>query len=190
MSSSPRPCPPSVAERRRGRVTDAFTLPEVALALLVVVGGLLFVLTLAGRVRQRRNCDDYIRDVRAISAAFADYQQQHKVWPPGSSADVALPAELAATLKETSWNAGSPFGGNYGWVAPAPAGTTDHAAGPGWGARGAVTLTAFSPGFPLTLDKSDLLYIDGQIDDGDLTTGRFRTGFNGWPVYLVDAAQP
>ena len=53
------------------------------------------------------------------------------------------------------------------------------------GSPGRITLTAFSPHFPLTLTRSDLLALDRQIDDGDLTTGRFRTGFNGWPVYLV-----
>jgi len=55
---------------------------------------------------------------------------------------------------------------------------------------GAVTLTAFSPSFPLTLVESDLIYIDRKIDDGNLATGRFRTGFNGWPVYLVEALKP
>jgi len=27
------------------------------------------------------------------------------------------------------------------------------------------------------------------IDDANLATGRFRTGFNGWPVYLLEAAK-
>ncbi|MBI2498294.1 MAG: hypothetical protein HYV75_10425 [Opitutae bacterium] len=73
-------------------------------------------------------------------------------------------------------------------MAPEPAGAAASGPGRGWNGRGAVTLTAFAPDLPLTLDNTDLLYIDGQVDDGNLATGRFRTGFNGWPVYLVEAA--
>ena len=166
---------------RRGRRRDrGLVLLELALVLLVAALGLGLGLTLAGRAAHRRNCDNYIRDLRVFSAAFADYFQQEKTWPPGGSADVPLPAQLATTLNGTNWFRGSPLGGNYGWVAPFSA---DAAGG------GVVTLTAFSPSFPLKLDRADLLYIDGQLDDGNLATGRFRTGFNGWPVYLVEAAK-
>jgi hypothetical protein len=173
------------AGQHRWRGTRGVALIEVALVLLIVVFGIGLGLTLTKRVVHRQDCDNYIRDLRVFSTAFANHFQQHKMWPPGSCADVLLPAELTETLRDTNWFKGSPVGGKYGWVAPVPA----DSAGPGreWGGRGAVTLTAFSPDFPLTLDRSDLLYIDSQIDDGNLSTGRFRTGFNGWPVYLVEA---
>jgi type II secretory pathway pseudopilin PulG len=170
------------------RRSGGFALVEVGLALLILALATGLVLTLAGRGRQRSNCDKYVRDLRVFSAAFERYYQQHGTWPPSSEAGVALPPDLTVALKDTGWFEDSPLGGDYGWVAPDPAGG---AVGPGvgWGGRGAVTLTAFSPRFPLTLDRSDLLYIDGQMDDGNLTTGRFRTGFNGWPVFLVEAAK-
>lgn len=188
MRSQRQNSPGLVWRHRRGR-TRGFALLEVAFALLIMVLGASLVLLLAGRSQQRRNCDNYIQDLRVFSAAFADYHQQHNTWPPASFANAALPAEISQTLKDTNWLKGSPVGGNYGWVAPDPASTADHGPGRGWGGRGAVTLTAFAPGFPLGLNQSDLLYIDGQIDDGNLATGRFRTGFNGWPVYLVEAAK-
>lgn len=177
----------SVAWRRRGGRLRGFVLLEVGFALLVVVLGAGLVLTLAGRFQQRRNCDHYIQDLRIFSTAFEDHFQQRKTWPPASNAETALPPDIAEALKDTNWLKGSPFGGSYGWVAPEPAG----GGGPGreWRGRGAVTLTAFSPSFPLSLHQADLLYIDGQIDDGNLATGRFRTGFNGWPVFLVEAAK-
>ena len=80
-----------------------------------------------------------------------------------------MPRGMEKALGETNWAGGSPFGGNYGWDS-----------------RGLVVLTAFSPSFPLTLTRADLLEIDRRIDDGDLATGRFRTGFNGWPVYQIE----
>ena len=182
MSAQPQNLPELNPHRpRRG-----FTLLEVALAVLVLLLSLVFALTVAGRVRQRRNCDNYIRDLRIFSAAFAGYYQQHKSWPPSSSAESALPPDLARTLRATPWFAGSRFGGNYGWIAPDPA--AGRGPGHAWGDRGALTLTAFSPRPPLTLSAADLLYIDRQLDDANLATGRFRTGFNGWPVYLVEAA--
>ncbi len=177
--SVPRESSTRVAWRRGG-----FVLIEVALVLLVGLLGAGLVLLLAGRFQQRGNCERYIHDLRIFSAAFADHFQQRQAWPATSGTGTTLPAELAETLRETNWFKGSSFGGTYGWVAPQPAG--GGGPGPGWGGRGAVTLTAFAPGFPLTLRPVELLRIDRQIDDGNLATGRFRAGFNGWPVFLVE----
>lgn len=179
----------NVIWRCRGQRQRGFTLVEIALVLLVMVLSAGLVVTWAGRFQQRRNCDRYIQDLRVISAAFSSYYQQHNAWPPATATDVALPPDLAEALKKTNWHESSPFGGRYEWVAPDPAGAVGNGPGHGWGGRGAVILTAFSPSFPLTLEKTDLLYIDAQIDDGDLTTGEFRTGFNGWPVFLIGAAK-
>ena len=54
--------------------------------------------------------------------------------------------------------------------------------------NGAIIVTAFFPQAPLALSRADLLRIDAQLDDGNLATGRFRTGFNGWPVYTLEPA--
>ena len=70
---------------------------------------------------------------------------------------------------ESNWAEGSPFGGSYGWDG-----------------RGGILVTAFSPGFPLALTRAELREIDRRLDDGNLGTGRFRSGFNGWPVYQVE----
>ncbi len=165
-----------------------FAPPEIALALLVIALTAVLILTLAGWMRQRRGCDQYIRDLGDFSAVFQGYHRQHDSWPPSGSADVALPPALRRALQATNWFKGSPFGGKYAWVAPDPASAAGH--GPGrWGGRGAITLGAFSPDPPLAMDQAALLYIDRQLDDGNLETGRFRTGFNGWPVFLVEAAR-
>jgi type II secretory pathway pseudopilin PulG len=120
-----------------------------------------------GRFRQQARCSRFISDIRGFAAAFENVRRQSGQWP-------ATPEGAGPSLAR-SWRDGSPFGGEYGWVPPA---RSDGA--------GSITLTAFSPGFPLLLSIADLRRIDARMDDGNLATGRFRTGFNGWPVYLVE----
>lgn len=151
----------------RGRA-PGFTQPEVLLGLLVLVLAAALVFTVLGRARQNANRERFIADLQAFATIFQAYQQQHRVWPPSTHGEAALPPVVAHALEDTHWGDGSPFGGSYGWDS-----------------RGAVVLTAFAPAFPLELTRADLLAIDRQMDDGDLATGRLRTGFNGWPVYLV-----
>ncbi|MBI2496989.1 MAG: hypothetical protein HYV75_03370 [Opitutae bacterium] len=79
--------------------------------LIVILGAGLFLASVA-RIRQRRNCAGYIHDLRVFSAAFGGYYQRRHAWPPASSADLALPPELAQALEGSNWLKGSPFGGN------------------------------------------------------------------------------
>ena len=186
---SPRPISPSFSRPSRPGRTRGFTLPELSLAALVLVLAAGLILSGMDRLRQRRNRADFVQDLRAIAAVFEDYHRQNNRWPPSSSAEIALPPALARAFAATAWAKGSPFGGDYAWIAPEPAGTLGHDLARSWGGRGVVTLTAFVPQFPLTLTRADLQRIDRLIDDANLATGRFRTGFNGWPVYLLEAAK-
>jgi type II secretory pathway pseudopilin PulG len=183
----PRPIFPVCYRHSRDRRTSGSTLPELLLAALVLLLAAGLALTGMDRLQRRRNCDIYVQDLRDIAEVFAGYHRQNNRWPPSSSAEIALPPDLARALAATAWSKGSPFGGSYAWVAPDPAAGHDLARS--WGGRGAVTLTAFVPQLPLLLTRADLLRIDRSIDDANLATGRFRTGFNGWPVFLLEAAK-
>jgi type II secretory pathway pseudopilin PulG len=175
----------SSTDGRRSRRPGAggFALVEVGLALLIVVLAAGLGFDLLGRVQQRRRCDQFVADLREFAAAFQSYARQHEAGTSAGTDDAALPASMEDLLQDTNWRKGSPFGGSYGWVPPDSA--NPPADGSGRGRAGAIALTAFAPSFPLTLTKRDLRYIDASIDDGNLATGRFRTGFNGWPIYLV-----
>ena len=155
--------------------------------MLILVLGVVLALMVIQKIQHRARCDELIADLRAISTAFQSYHQQQATWPAASNEGVAPPHGLESLLKETNWLKGTPFGGSYGWVPPDPSPEPSHEADRGWAGSGTITLTAFSPSFPLTLSRADLVYIDAQIDDGNLATGRFRTGFNGWPIFLVKA---
>lgn len=152
-----------------GRASGAFTLTEFLLALSVLVLASVLLFSVLGRMRRGAQREKLGADLRGLAAAFEKYHVENGRWP-GSP-------EKAAQMIEALLPEAPPFGGHYGWVPP--------------GARGRpamIELTAYSPDFPLTLSAADLREIDRLVDDGDLAAGRFRTAFNGWPVYLVEAS--
>lgn len=162
MHASWRSASPAAAARRQ----RGFSTAEALLALLVLALAGALVLAVAGRFRQRLRCDRFIAELRAHATALEGHHRRHGAWP-------ATAAEVADLRTNPAWARGSPFGGAYGWSAPAS------------GRPGRITLTAFAPHPPLALSPADLRYIDARLDDGDPAGGRFRAGFNGWPVYLV-----
>lgn len=141
----------------------------VELLLFLLVLGLAAAVLVAGlgRLRHHGRVEQLGTELQIFAKVFEQARVASGRWP-------ATPGTVVAPLRDSAWGKGSPFGGQYGWLPPGPAGQA-----------GMITLTAFAPAFPLALTRADLLEIDRRIDDGDLATGRFRTGFNGWPVYLV-----
>ena len=148
-----------------GRCRGSLAL-EMMLVLVTIALGAWLVVEVVARVQQRRRTALFAAELRELAAMI---QRQ----PPRVTVDAAA---LAAALGETSWSKGSAIGGSYEWL-PARGGARG---------LGAIAVTAFAPSFPLKASRADLLRIDEEVDDGDLATGRFRTGFNGWPVYRVD----
>lgn len=150
-----------------GRAARGYTLGELLLGLLVA--GLALALLLAGlaRLAHRHRCAQLGADLRTFAAAFEKHHAETGRWP-------ATAEEVGAPLRDRGWFNGSPVGGSYGWSPPGAAGQP-----------GRISLTAFHPAFPLAITQAELLELDRRIDDGDLATGRFRTGFNGWPVYFT-----
>jgi len=153
--------------RVRRRDVRGLVLVEVLLILLVLGLAVTLLFTALGRIRHHARLERFGTELKGYAAAMELARAERGGrWP-------ATAEEAGPRLMEGGWMDGSDFGGEDGWVPPAA------------GRPGMITLTAFAPGFPLELTRSDLLALDRQFDDGDLMTGRFRTGFNGWPVWLV-----
>ena len=154
-------------QKRTGSRALGLTLVELMLGLLVALLALGLLFTGLAHLSRQARCAQLGADLQAFAGVLEKSHAAGGRWP-------ATGEEAGAALRDPRWAAGSPVGGSYGWLPPAAAGRP-----------GRITLTAFHPAFPLALTRTELLELDRRIDDGDLTTGRFRTGFNGWPVYLV-----
>lgn len=179
--SSPRPFRRTTARSGRAAANahaPGFTLVEMSLALLLLLLGAWLALLLLGRGVHHVRLGRFADDLQRFATAFKDHHRQRGAWPASTPGDGVVPRGMETVLRDTRWAEGSPFGGAYGWIAPT------RAAPPG-----RITLTAFAPALPLKLTPADLREIDRRLDDGDLTTGRFRAGFNGWPVYQVEASR-
>jgi hypothetical protein len=159
---------------RAVRPVSGSVLFELALAIVVFALAIWLIVDVVGWFQQQRRNARLIEELRAIEVVF-------ETSPPMTASRVGaapprVPAALEEALKSTRWYEGSAVGGTFEWVPPGELG----------GERGAIGVTAFAPAFPLGLSRADLLAIDRELDDGDLATGRFRTGFNGWPVYRLN----
>jgi Flp pilus assembly protein TadG len=145
-------------QRRRGSLAI-----EMALVLLILMLGGWLAVEVIARVQQRQRCAAFTAELRELAQAIQRL-------PPRTTADATA---LATALADTKWSKGSALGGRYELISSS-------------GGERVIAVTAFAPDFPLKASRADLLRIDREVDDGDLATGRFRTGFNGWPVYRLE----
>lgn len=169
---------PAAAPRPRKTVWTRADFTLVALVLLLAVTA---SFTAIGQLRHRQARTRFAEDLTRYSAAFQAYVREHESAPPDAPAG-QLPAGMEAYLAPEDWSAPTSGGGIFRWekTASRPGATADQASG-------RILLTAFPPGPVFDFSTADLEAIDRQIDDGDLTTGRFRRGFMGWPTLVVSA---
>lgn len=200
--------PGSTRSRQRG-----FTLLDAALGILLLGLAIYVAAAEVARLQHRRQRDQFVTDLRALAGIFENYRTQKGEWPAATNPDLRLPPGMESALAGTPWVAGPPFGGTYDWLPPArpappavdpnapavdkvavvvPSTAANEPArevAPKPAAPGVIGITAFSPSPALSLTAEDLRYIDARLDDGNLATGRFRVGFNGWPVYQINSSR-
>lgn len=116
-----------------------------------------------------------VSDLRTFAAAFEAYAQERGGWPAETNAG-ALPTEMADRLGTTGWLRVSPMGGQYNWESNQVHG------GVRYQAALSISSTELSE---LVVNEDLLLAIDRIMDDGDLSTGNFRTGVNHDPLYII-----
>jgi len=172
---------PPRASRRPGQ--RGFTLLDAGLGVISLALAAVLAVTSSARREQAARCARVGEDLRALATAFRDFSAERSTPPPSNLDATAIPAGMEPYLRDTAWLAETPVGGHYRWT-EAPPEAKDGGAGD---LLGSITVTAFAPAPPLALTPADLHRIDVLIDDGNLATGNFRAGFNGWPVFLVRA---
>jgi hypothetical protein len=133
--------------------------------------------------QHHRAIDRVVEDLRSATLAFREYIQQYKTAPEPANFGEA-PRSAAPFLTQVTWGKPTPVGGYYRWL-----GGQAKKSDPGSMASGRIGIAAFPPAPPISLSAEDLLEIDQRIDDGNLSAGDFRVGFNGWPI-LTFRAKP
>lgn len=186
-SDQPFHPPPGVDARRSVR---GFTLLGVALGLVALALAAYIANSEYRKYQRRSQIDQFVTDLRTLGGIFETYRQQKGSWPPATNPDIRIPLGMDVFLASTPWLAGPPFGGTYEWKPPyqPPIDEADLANKPAGGivVPAFIAITAFSPNPPLGLTPEELRFIDAKLDDGNLATGRFRLGFNGWPIYRIE----
>ena len=163
--------------------------------MLVILLLAVVAITTGANFWHRQRCDRLAEELRALAGAFQGYERRNGHWPAPSNGARVIPRGLETELRDTAWLKPTPVGGSYQWLVPypppsarenvSPESAPAASPPPALAIGGALAVTAFRPDAPLALSPADLLYLDAKIDDGNLATGQFRTGFNGWPIYLV-----
>lgn len=126
--------------------------------IVVAIIGLLAALALPAmqRVRQRSQNSRFASDVRVFSQAFETYAMESGSWPANAGSGV-VPTEVADQISTAAWRAPNSLGGRWNWDANR------------LGVVAAISTTG------VTASAAQMSDIDRMIDDGDLSTGRFRS---------------
>ena len=141
-----------------------FTLVEIMIAVTII--GLLAALAIPAfnRVRTKARVTAFTNDLPIGKDAFETYALETGGWPRDGTA--AVPPEMSEYLDLTRWSANTPLGGVWDW----DENQFGFAAG----------LSVFQP----TADLATMTQVDFNIDDGDLSTGSFRSRTNGYILIL------
>jgi len=105
--------------------------------------------------RRRSRVSAYANDLRLAVDAFQLYAMDHGDYPADSWPGV-IPAGMDEYLPRMDWTEQTPLGGHWDWE------------------RNAVGISAGVSAFGSGVSMDDFLEVDKRIDDGDLTSGRFR----------------
>jgi len=182
QSAQAIPCPDVATPSRP--VGRGVTLPDLGLALIsLLLVGILAVTTILQRQHVARTTR-VAAELQAFSKAFQEFSAQHTSAPPSTNEDQVVPAGMEVLLHGTTWTEETAVGGHYRWtqaVAEPKEQPAEHRV------LGTIAITAFMPDQPLSLTPLEMRRLDELIDDGNLATGDFRSGFNGWPTLTVRA---
>ena len=143
-----------------------FTLVEIGIVAAII--GLLAALTIPAFVKARRETrvSDYLNSLRLTVDAFELYAMANGNYPPDRLPG-QVPNGMGEYLKRMDWTAPTPLGGRWDWD------------------NSSVGITAGVTGIGPGLDMTGIRMVDERIDNGDLSSGRFRRTASGGYTYVI-----
>lgn len=140
------------------RRTAGFTLVELMIVVSIIAVLAVIALPSFLRARQRSQNAKFINALRVATDAIDMYATEHPNQYPADVNRGIVPPELASYLDATlNWTGATPIGGNWDWD------------------FNVFNIKASVAVVEPTASLAQLLEIDREYDDGDLTTGRFQS---------------
>jgi type II secretory pathway pseudopilin PulG len=135
--------------------------------IVVVIIGFLASMAIPAFLRAGRNARNsaFVNDLRQLRAAAESYIMEVGGYPPDGAA--GFPSELAAYIPAGIAGRPTPVGGVWDW---------DYEQ---FGFKAGISV--YQP----TADVSQMQEIDRLVDDGDLSTGTFRSRSQGY-IYVIE----
>ena len=177
----------SASNRLLGRRDIPRSAAGVGLVELMVVVTIISMIMLAAvptynRIQRKARASAIVNDFKVFAAVFQTHAHETGSWPAETAVGVVPPGMNNAELKAASWIRNTPMGGQFDWEFNQvhPGGTSP---GGRWRAALAINSTGDSA---VILDVELLQEIDRSLDDGELTTGSFRLGGDGGPLFILE----
>jgi prepilin-type N-terminal cleavage/methylation domain-containing protein len=153
----------------------AFSLVEIMVVVAIISVLASLALPSAKRYQLNSRATVIASDLRTFAGAFEAYAQENGAFPPESGPG-EMPAGMTGRLGATEWGRVTPLGGQYNWENNQQHGGVRY--------RASICISESSSA-PLEVNAEMLQAIDKIVDDGDLTTGNFRTGVNNDALYII-----
>ena len=177
----------SVSNRLLGRRDIARSARGVGLVELMVVVTIISMIMLAAvptynRIQRKARASTVVNDFRVFAAIFQAHAHESGSWPAESAVGVVPPGINNAEMNTQAWTRLTPMGGQFDWDFNQvhPGGSSP---GGRWRAALGINSNATSA---VILDVELLREIDRALDDGELTTGSFRLGGDGGPLFILE----
>lgn len=159
----------------------------VGLVELMVVVTIISMIMLAAvptynRIQRKARASTIVNDFRVFASVFQARAHETGSWPAETAVGILPPGISSSDLNTTAWTRVTPIGGQFDWDFNQvhPGGTS-----PGGRWRAALGINSNATSIVL-LDEELLKEVDRALDDGDLTTGSFRIGGDGGPLFILE----